>query len=437
MPFSLLLMVYALFAFLFYDRFEILPLSVGLITGIVCGYWDYSRYLINRNLAPVVFILTIILCSSIFILHLDFNILIVVAMFLALGIGAIISIVFHSSSAIERNEVEAGQAQQLLMEYNQRLTTEKDTLHIALSDGEKREAALRSVMERNSQAITDLNNKNNELSLYNRRLKVNLDNISNQKKNRESELLSLAENTLSLENTLRENSQIKKELDRVKEGLLRKEKELNQKIARNVDNTHEVTNNLKKELNYTKNELEKNELEKVFNARNLKEARLVLATQAQEKHDLEEQIKNILREQNALRVSIEDLRIEKETVQEKLSTIQNEINIHKETNLKSEQTIKELSLTNQELSIKDNFLNKWIEIELLLKERAYPSKASNSAALIQDYYDFGKIDIHLKESLHCLRGKRNDISHNLNAKISASDVKQVNECYDKLIRKLI
>ena len=87
MPFTLLLMIYLLFAFISYDKFELLPLLIVLTVGVICGYFDYSRYLVNKSVAPIVCVLTVILFGSIFVLDLDFNFLLIIVTFSALCMG--------------------------------------------------------------------------------------------------------------------------------------------------------------------------------------------------------------------------------------------------------------------------------------------------------------------------------------------------------------
>lgn len=442
MPFSLLLMLYLLFAVITYDKFELTPLIICGVVGLICGYFDYSRYLINKNIVPAVCILTIILVSSIFIIDLSFNALLVLVTLAALSIGSILSIISHSTYTFEKKYEQSEEVNQSLVKSNDLLEKERYSLHVALSEGEEREAKLKSMMEQNVQSIWDLSDKNNQLSIQNTRFSINLDNISSEKRSRENDLISLARSTSLMEDRLQEITQSKQALEQKQEGLIRREKELykeieQQKSAKHTDRTDEITHKLKFELDNTRKELEKNQSQKVVNAENLASAQKSLATQASEKRALEEKVANILKEQEILIASTERLKTEKESIQKDLHTVQSEINIQRSTNLENKETIKEQSLIISELRINDDFLNEWLDIETLLIEHGYASNSSKSVDLINYYHRIGKIDRHLKDDLHMVRVKRNDKNHKKNTKIYKQDIEKANECHARLKEYLL
>lgn len=443
MPFTLLLMIYLLFAFISYDKFELLPLLIVLTVGVICGYFDYSRYLVNKSVAPIVCVLTVILFGSIFVLDLDFNFLLIIVTFSALCMGAIASILFHSTGKLVKNEGESRKLNEELVKSNTVLRTEKRSLHVALFEGEKRESELQAIMNKNVQAIRELGSKNNELSAKNEILKTNLDNIAGQKKKKEDELLFLEKNTYLIQNSLREIAQSKCELDEKKTRLVHREQELNNKIKQQqlvkpTNDSETITKTLSIELNNTRRELVKNEREKTTNAEKLKKAQLSIAVQAVEKRELENKVNDILRQQQVLIVSTEELKNEKEEVQNILHTLEIEAAVLKEENQKNKKIIEELFIANQELSLKDDFLKKWIDIETLLIKHA-SSDAGRSVDLINHYRKVGKIDRFLYEDLHELRRKRNDKAHsnNYGVKNDETDLKQANDCYARLKRCLV
>ncbi|MGO3642262.1 hypothetical protein ACT3QO_13090 [Psychrobacter sp. AOP7-D1-15] len=442
MPFSPLLLLYLLFAIVSYDKFELTPLFICTLVGLICGYFDYSRYLIEKNIALAACLLTIVLIGSILILDLNFTSLLILVTLAALSMGSIVSILFHSISTIEKSEGQSRELNQSLTRSNDLLKQEKDSLHIALSEGEKREAELKAMMEKNVQSIWDLSHKNNQLSAQNTRFAINLDNISSEKKSRENDLLSLARSTSLMEGRLQEISQSKQALEQKQKVLISREKELYKEIeqrksVKHTDLTDKTANSLKIELDNTKKELKKNQQQKSVNAENLASAQQSLATQASEKRALEEQVAHILKKQEDLIVSTERLKIEKESIQKNLNTVQNEINIQRNTNLKNEQTIKDQDSIIKELRINDDFLKKWLDIETLLISQGYASSDSKSVDLINYYHRIGKIDRFLKDDLHSVRTKRNDKTHKLNTKICEYDVKKANECHARLEKCLL
>ena len=442
MPFSPLLIFYLLFAAISYNKFELTPLLICTVVGLICGYFDYSRYLIDKNIAPAICVLTIVLIVSILMLDLNVTSLLVLVTLAALSMGSVGSILFHSISTIEKSEGRSRELNKSLTRSNDLLKQEKNSLHVALSEVEKREAELKAMMEQNVQSIWDLSDKNNQLSAQNTRFAINLENISSEKKSRENDLLSLARSTSLMENRLQEITQTKQALEQKQEGLIRREKELYREIEQHIsvkhtERTNEITNSLKTELGNTKKELENNKQQKSVNAENLARAQQSLATQAFEKRALEEKVANILKEQEVLITNTELLKTEKESIQKNLNTVQNEINIQKNTNLENEQTIKDQASIIKELRINENFLKKWLDIETLLIKQGYASNDSKSIDLINYYHRIGKIDRFLKDDLHSVRTKRNDKTHKLNTKIYEHDVKKADECHARLEKCLL
>lgn len=430
MPFSLLLMLYLLFAVITYNKLELIPLIICGIVGLICGYFDYSRYLTNRSFSIAVCILTIVLVAIIFTLDLNFAALLIVVTFTALGLGAIGSIISHSIYVFEKRYKQSENT-------NQSLVRSNDLLHVALSEGEEREAKLKAMMEQNVQSIWDLSDKNNQLSLQNTRLSMNLDNISSEKRSRENDLISLARSTSLMEEKFKEIIQSKQALEKKQERLIRREKELyreieQQKNVKNTDRTDETISKLEFKLSSTQKELEKNQYQKSINAENLASAQKSLEAQASEKRELEDRLESILKEQEVLIDNTERLKAEKNTIQKELHTVQSEVSAQRSANLENKEIIKEQSLIISELRVNDDFLNKWLEIETLLIKYSYTSNASKSVDLINHYHCIGKIDRLLKDDLHEVRIKRNNKNHKINTKIYEHDVKKINECYIRL-----
>ena len=406
MPFSLLLLIYMIFAFISHDKFELLPLLICALVGLICGYFDYNRYLVDKNIVPIVCVLTVILFSSLYIVDFNFNMLLVVVALAALSMGAMINIVLHSTHILKKKSSE-----------------------------------LQAIMDQSIQTIWELNYQNSQLSSQNTLLETNLATIANEKKSTEAELLSLVKNTAVMQANLKEISQSRQDLEAEKARLIDKERALNEKLAqqnsaKHTEDNAAIAKGLKEELEHTLRALLDNEQEKTVNAAKLQQTQKSLTVQTAEKGKLEEKIQEILKEQNALIASTTALKYEKETIQNRLQAVQNEIDFHKATNQKNEQTIASLSLENRKLRINEDFLNKWLETEILLIKHAYPSNARTPVTLINHYNDIGKIDRALRDDLHELRMKRNDKNHKLNTKIYEQDVRKVEECYNRLLKRL-
>lgn len=441
MPVSLLLIIYLLFAFVAFDSFDFIPLLVCLITGSICGYVDYGRYFIDKGLSILTSAMATILFFSMFIPNLGFKVSLVIVTCLALSIGAIINIIIHSVSSLEKREGESRQLNEGLTKSNEALQLERDSLHLSLNDMRKRETELRVSIKNNLKVMQSLNYKNSHLTKQNRDLEINLKEISSEKKHREEELSSLTKSAFSMENSLKQLTKSQEDLDNMKKDLIRKERDLRQEIEsltifKDKRANNDATKQLEKQLRDIRNELRNNALEKSNNILKLREAHQSIALQAKEKLSLENKIDEMRQQQQSLIEGSNQLKLEKEITQSKLSTIQNEINSQKTVNLENEKMIEQMSLTIKELKISDEFLKNWLDIETLLKNYAYPTSVATPAKLIEYFYDKEKIDLYLRERLHELRLKRNRRFHEVNTEITENDVIKSSDCLIELKDRL-
>ncbi|WLP94395.1 hypothetical protein [Psychrobacter sp. M13] len=441
MPVSLLLIIYLLFAFVAFDSFDFMPLLVCLITGSICGYVDYGRYFIDKGLSILTSTIATILFFSMFTPNLGFKVSLIIVTCFALSIGAIVNIIVHSVSSLEKREEESRQLNEGLTKSNEALQIERNSLHLSLNDVKKRETELRVSIKDNLKVMQNLNYKNSHLTKQNRDLEVNLKEISAEKKHREDKLSSLTKSTFLMENSLKQLTRSQEEIDNIKKDLMRKEQGLRQKIEsltvfKDKQDNSNATKQLEKQLRDIRNELKSNELEKSSNLLKLREAHQSIALQAKEKLSLENKIDEMRQQQQSLIKGSNQLKLEKEITQSKLNSVQNEINSQKTVNLENEKVIEQMSLTIKELKISDEFLKNWLDIETLLKNYAYPTSVATPAKLIEYSYDKEKIDLYLRENLHELRLKRNKRFHEVNTKITENDVIKSRDCLMELKDRL-
>ena len=261
MPFSLLLLVYTLFSLVFYDGFDIKPILVILVTGAICGYFDYSRFITNGKIDFVIFIFTVVLFFGVFFLDISFNGILFIVAALAVNIGAIVNIIFNSISKLEGSEVEFRKKNEILKNNNNELKNEKKLLDKELLSHKEREIELSKAINENTQHIINLNRTNSELSANNDDLKARLDSIVRVKDDREKELSSLKNTTLLMQKSLREMEEDRESIEKYKKRLINKEKELIvelEKQSKSKEQEKDTVEKLNEQLIKVKQDLEEN-----------------------------------------------------------------------------------------------------------------------------------------------------------------------------------
>lgn len=442
MPFSLLLIPYLLFISITFDSFELMALLVCLIAGTVCGYFDYGRYFSSKGSQVLVSAIAIVFLFMMFIPNLDFRVSLVIVTCLSLSIGALMSIMVHSVTSLEKKEALSREINEGLEELNQALKKEKDSLGLTIANNKRREDELQVSIDNNLQTMNKLNYKNSQLVQKNTELENSLKTIAQQRMDGENELLSLKQNALVMHKRLSKLTKSQEDIDKVKKDLITREEALSEQIdkltlLRKKETINKNIENIEKQLQGVRQELKSNEIENNDNISQLKQAHDSIALQEQEKINLESKISQMKQQQSFLMNSAEQLQIEKDNTKDDLEKIKLEIKAQRAANLENEKVIEDLSLVIEELKINDDFLNRWLDIEGLLKDYAPLSNLSTADALIDSCYKHKKIDRYLRDDLHKLRRRRNDRFHIRNTKIFQDDVIKADDCLTRLKRKRI
>lgn len=442
---------------------------ICIIGGLIAGYSDHAnlckekKYIVEISVGAV--ILLIVILISFFILDFSFLVNLVLGTLLAISFGTIISVLFNdidksqmATTLINKNlelqqselvlKEQSDQYQRMLYrerEYSANLKQQMQELHTTLLASKKNESDLIDKFEENKNYISKIQEKNNQLELEISKanhIKDNLDSelaiIKSQKKQNESNLAEL-QNTInhlranltnlestSVKNTTTENLLLERE------QFLKKQLE---DIRKTAKSDNDIKSKLENDLNAVSSQLDAHKEIQNKNNLALERVKADLERQNSDKAKLDNAYIALQAQQQKMLDELQQTNRDKENLEKELDSSRNSIKWQVDKNAEYRKKIVELETKNKELEQKENFLNTWLEIEVMMKNYD-TNKTKTSESYINEYYQKNLFNISLKDKLHKARIKRNDKVHVLNVKITQEDLDNVVYCFNE-VKKIL
>lgn len=468
-PFNtFLVLCYLTFACWYYDAFNLVPMIICIFGGLIAGYSDHAnlcqekKYTVKISVGAV--ILLVLLLAGFFVLDFSFLVNLILGTLLAISLGAIISLLFNdinksqmANALIDRN-IELEQSESTLRrqtnESQQMLDREKqnsanlkqkmEDLHHTLLESKKNESVLIDKFQQNEIFISELSQKNKHLEVEiaeakksKDKLDFELEDIKNQKNQSEAHLAELKKVINRLSANLKNLENISIQNTAIEDLLLERQQALKQQLE-DVHNTAKldsaIKSKLENDLNAVSKQLVAHKTIQDKNNLELERAKADLKKQTTDKAELENAY-NILQTQQERMVSeLQQTNQDKENLEKELDSSRNSIKWQIDKNTEYRKQISELENKNKELEQKENFLNAWIDIEIMMKNYNI-DKTKTSENYINEYFQKKLFSTRLKNKLHTVRIKRNEYLHE-KVKVSKEDLENVVYCFNEVKKAL-